>query len=138
MTKTNFFQNLGNSFTFKGDLNRFSFAAVLLIMQIIYIFVCDFAFRQKFLLDFSVLYTGILFCYFYGTAISGRLRNMQINPAWTYFIVCFLWFVRLAVVNNYNLSRNYRVGIAAILTLLVFLPLAFLKDKKSLVFWNKK
>ena len=135
MTNINFFQNLGNCFIFKGNLNRFSFLMLLLIMQIIYIFVCDFAFKQKFLLDFSALYTGILFCYFYGTAISGRLRNMQINPAWTYFIVSFLWVFRFVMANNYDLSRSHRVGLALILMISVFLPL-LAKNKKTLLFWK--
>ena len=132
----NFIQNLGNSFIFRGNLNRLSFLIILFIMQVMYIVVCDFAFEQKFLLEFTTLYTGILFCYFYGTAISGRLRNMQVNPAWTYFIVCFLWLIRFTLINNYYLSRNYRVWLATILSLLVFSPL-LLKNKKSLLFWKK-
>lgn len=135
MTNINFFQNLGNCFIFKGNLNRFSFLMVLLIMQIMYIIAYDFAIRQEFLLDLSALYTGILFCYFYGAAISGRLRNMQINPAWTYFIVSFLWVFRFIMANNYDLSRSYRVGLALILMVFVFLPL-LAKDKKTLQFWK--
>ena len=136
MTNTNFFQKLVNNFTFQGNLNRFNFLIMLTVSGILYHLISDIAFKQHFLMRIYWIYTGILFCYLYGTAIAGRLRNMNINPRYAYFFVFALWLVRATVLRQMDLPRDFRIEITMMITIFIFLPL-FAKDKESLLFRKK-
>ena len=133
MTNTNFFQKLVNNFIFKGNLSRFNFLIMLTISGILYHLISDIALEQHFLMRIYWFYTGLLFCYLYGTAIAGRLRNMNLNPYYAYFFVFALWLVRATVLHQMDLPRDFRIEITMMITLFIFLPL-FAKDKKSLQF----
>ena len=133
MTNTNFFQKLGNNFTFRGNLDRRAFLIMLLFCELIRIAISDFTFEQHFLMRVHWIYTGVLFCYLYGTAIAGRLRNMNINPRYAYFCVLALWFVRATVLRQMDLPRDFRMEITVMTTFFIFLPL-FAKDKNALQF----
>jgi len=133
MAKQNIFEKVGNYLTFGGNLNRMSFLMVLMVSEILYNVLWDMAIDYRFNLQISGIYMGTIFCYLYGAAVAGRLRNLKINPCGAYFFVLTLWLMRFIIFSRYDWSTVYRVELVYMLEMFMFLPL-FVKDKKMLQF----
>ena len=137
MTKQTILQKVSDYFCFKGNLNRFTFLLMILFAELIYNLIYDIAIYyyptfQGYPLRSIRIYMGILFCYMYGIAIVGRLRNLKINPCFAYFFVLALWVLRFVLLNRYDFSRSTRIEYVVMLSIFLFLPL-FAKDKKTLI-----
>lgn len=136
--KTNIFEKVGNILLFKGNLNRLPFLILIALAMWLYCCYLDLTIAYKL---HGGYYTTFMewfaWCYVWGILITGRLKNLKINPSIAYFFVVALWITHYVAL-RYGMPPIFsRVKQISMLEILILLPL-FAKDKKTLQFWKSE
>ena len=137
--KTNVLETIGKIICFQGNQNRLWFLGAAAIAEITYALLLDIVIDYKlYRFHDHYLLTYVAFCYLWGICITGRIRNLRLNPSLAYFFVIGLWAAHFVFLREYNVSTWIpgRNDILMMLQFFIILPL-LAKDKKTLQFWKE-